>query len=151
MRKAIPVITETVDDLKQRLHQERNVHRQQRLQMLYLRASGQAHERQELAALLGVHRNTIARWLNSYAAGGLSSLLDIYIAKGKPLSLSPDVLASLEQALHQNAGFASYHALRHWLRDKHQLDVKYKTLYTIVRKRFKAKLKVPRPSHIKKP
>ena len=151
MRKALPVISETVDDLKQRLHQERNVHRQQRLQMLYLLASGQARERQQLAALLGVHRNTIARWLDNYAAGGLSALLDIYIAKGKPLSLSPDVLASLEQALHQTAGFASYHALRQWLRDKHQLDVKYKTLYTIVRKRFKAKLKVPRPSHIKKP
>ncbi len=31
----------------------------------------------------------------------------------------------------------------------HQLAVKYKTLYTIVRTRFKAKLKVPRPSHTK--
>ena len=151
MRKAMPVIIETVAELKQRLHQERNVHKQQRLQMLYLLASGQAHERLELASLIGIHRNTIARWLNTYAAGGLASLLEIYIPKGKQLSLPPDVLTSLEQALHQSAGFASYQELRQWLLDKHQLDVKYKTLYTIVRKRFKAKLKVPRPSHIKKP
>jgi transposase len=151
MRKPIPPITETVGELKQRLHQERNVHKQQRLQMLYLLASGQAHERQQVAAVLGVHRNTIARWLDRYAAGGLDALLDIYVASGKPLSLASDVLASLEQALRQEAGFASYEALRQWLRQTHHLDVKYKTLYTIVRTRFKTKLKVPRPSHTKKP
>jgi len=32
----------------------------------------------------------------------------------------------------------------------HGVAVKYKTLYTIVRTRFNAKLKVPRPSHTKK-
>jgi transposase len=151
MRKPIPPVAETVDELKQRLHQERNIHKQQRLQMLYLLASRQAHERQQVAALLGVHRNTIARWLDIYAAGGLDALLELYVAKGKPLSLAPDVLASLEQALRQPTGFASYEALRQWLRQNHHLDIKYKTLYTIVRTRFKTKLKVPRPSHTKKP
>jgi transposase len=150
MRKPIPPILETVDDLKQRLHQERNIHKQQRLQMLYLLASGQAQERQQVAALLGVHRNTIGRWLALYAAGGLEALLDIYVASGKPLSLAPDILSSIEQALRQSAGFASYQALRQWVRQNHHLDIKYKTLYTIVRTRFKAKLKVPRPSHTKK-
>ena len=150
MRRAIPVITETVDELKQRLRQERNVHKQQRLQMLYLLASSQAHERQDVAALLGVHRNTIGRWLATYADGGLDALLDSYVAKGKPLSLSPDVLSSIEQALHQPSGFASYHALQQWVRKQHSLDLKYKTLYSIVRTRFKTKLKVPRPSHTKK-
>jgi hypothetical protein len=83
--------------------------------------------------------------------GGLDALLDIYVASGKPLSLAPDVLSSIEQALRQPAGFASYEALRQWIRQNHHLDVKYQTLYTIVRTRFKAKLKVPRPSHTKKP
>jgi transposase len=151
MRKSLPAITETVDELKLRLRQERNVHKQQRLQMLYLLASGQAHERQDVAALLGVHRNTIGRWVATYADGGLDALLDLYVARGKPLSLTSDVLSSIEQALHQEAGFASYEALRQWVKQTHQVDVKYKTLYTIVRRRFKAKLKVPRPSHTKKP
>jgi transposase len=104
-----------------------------------------------VAALLGVHRNTIGRWLVLYAAGGLQALLDIYVASGKPLSLAPDVLSSIEQALRQPAGFASYESLRQWVRQNHHLDIKYKTLYTIVRTRFRAKLKVPRPSHTKKP
>jgi len=80
----------------------------------------------------------------------LAALLDIYVASGKPLSLAPDVLSSIEQALRQSEGFASYEALRQWVRQTHHLDVKYKTLYTLVRTCFKTKLKVPRPSHTKK-
>jgi transposase len=150
MRQAIPPITEQAADLKQRLRREHDRHKQPRLQMLYLLASGQARERQEVARLLGVHRNTIGRWLAVYAAGGLDALLATYVPPGKPVSLAPQVLASLEQALHRPEGFASYEALRQWVRRTHGVEVKYKTLYTIVRTRFRAKLKVPRPSHTKK-
>jgi hypothetical protein len=67
------------------------------------------------------------------------------------VSLAPTVLASLEQALHRPEGFASYEALRQWVRQTHGVAVKYKTLYTLVRTRFHAKRKVARPSHTKKP
>jgi transposase len=77
-------------------------------------------------------------------------LLATYVPPGKPASLAPEVLASLEQALRRPAGFASYEALRQWVRQTHGVEVKHKTLYTLVRTRFKAKLKVPRPSHPKK-
>ena len=151
MRKAIPPITEHADDLKQRLRREHDSHKRLRLQMLYLLASGQAHERQEAAQLLGVHRNTVGRWLAMYAAGGLPALLAAYVPAGKHVSLAPDVLASLEQALRRPEGFASYEALRQWVARTHGVQVKYKTLYTLVRTRFRTKLKVPRPSHTKKP
>jgi transposase len=150
MRMPIPPLREHVDDLKQRLQRERDGDKKPRLQMLYLLASGQAHNRQEVAALLGVHRNTIGRWLAIYAAGGLGALLATYVPAGKPVSLAPAVLAGLEQALHGREGFASYEALRQWVRQTHGVEVKYKTLYGIVRTRFRAKLKVPRPSHTKK-
>jgi transposase len=132
------------------LQHEHNGHKKPRLQMLYLLATGQARTRQDVAHLLGVHRNTIARWLAIYASGGLDTLLATYVPAGKPLSLAPAVLASLEQALRRPAGFASYEALRQWVRQTHGVEVKYKTLYRIVRTRFRAKLKVPRPSHTKK-
>jgi transposase len=118
--------------------------------MLYLLASGQAQTRQDVAQLLGVHRNTIGHWLAIYEAGGLAALLDVYVPAGKPVSLPPDVLAGLEQARRRPAGFASYEALRQWVKQRYQLDVNYHTLYTIVRTRFNARLKVPRPSHTKK-
>jgi transposase len=150
MRKAIPSITEPAAALKQRLRHEHDGHKKPRLQMLYLLASGQAHNRQDVAHMLGVHRNTIGRWLAIYAAGGLNALLATYVPAGKPVSLAPAVLASLEQALRRPEGFASYEALRQWVRQTHGVEVKYKTLYTLVRTRFRAKPKVPRPSHTKK-
>jgi transposase len=119
--------------------------------MLYWLASGQAQTCQEVAQLLGVHRNTIGHWLARYEAGGLEALLAVYVPAGKPLSLPPDVLAALAQALRQPAGFASYEALRQWVQQTYHLDVNYHTLYTIVRTKFQTKLKIPRPSHTKKP
>jgi transposase len=151
MRNALPVITEDAATLKQRLQREHDGRKKPRLQMLYLLASGQAQTRRDVAQLLGVHRNTIGHWLARYARGGLETLLDLYVPPGKPLSLPPDVLAALEQALRQPAGFASYEALRQWVQQRYHLDVNYHTLYTIVRTKLKAKLKVPRPGHTKKP
>ncbi|HXH09300.1 MAG TPA: hypothetical protein VNP04_05990 [Alphaproteobacteria bacterium] len=127
MRKAIPPMSEHADDLKQRLRSEHHRHKQ----------------------LLGLHRNTIGRWLAMYAAGGLPALLATYVPAGKPLSLAPDVLASLEQALRRPEGFASYEALRQWVRRTHGVEVKDKALYTIVRTRFHTKLNVARPNHTK--
>ncbi len=150
MRHPVPPIREEETALKQRLQHEYDGRKKPRLQMLYLLATRQAQDRQDVARLLGVHRNTISRWLALYAAGGLDALLVTYVPAGKPVSLAPAVLASLEQALRRPDGFASYEALRQWLRRTHGVEVKYKTLYTIVRTRFKAKLKVPRPSHTKK-
>jgi transposase len=118
--------------------------------MLYLLASGQAHTRQAVAQLLGLHRQTIGHWLALDEAGGLHALLALYVPAGKPSSLPADVLAALEQVLRQPTGFASYVELRQWIKQTQHLDVNYHTLYTLVRTRLKTKLKVPRPSHTKK-
>jgi transposase len=143
-------MSEHADELKPCLQHAHDGHQKPRLQMRSLLASGQAHTRQDVARLLGVHRNTVGRWLALYATGGLDSLLATYVPAGKPVSLAPAVLASLAQALRRPEGFASYEALRHWVRRTHGVPVNYNTLYTIVRTRFRATLTVPRPRHTKK-
>jgi transposase len=150
MRNALPVITEDATPLKQRLQRAHGGRKKPRLQLLYLLARGQAQTRQAVAQLLGVHRNTIGHWLAIYEARGLDALLALYVPAGKPLSLPPDVLAAIEQALRQPTGFASYEALRQWVQQTSHRDINYHTLYTIIRTKFKAKLKVARPSHTKK-
>jgi transposase len=137
--------------LKERLHHEQDGQTKPRLQMLYLLASRHAQTRQDVARLLGSHRNTISRWLALYAAGGLEALLATYIPAGKPGSLAPAVLASLEQALRRPEGLASYEALRQWVRRTHGVEVKDTTLYTLVRTRFTTTLKAARPSHTTRP
>jgi hypothetical protein len=151
MRNAIPPIHEAVAALKARLPHEHDGHKKPRPQMRSLLVSRQAHTRQDVARLRGMPRNTISRRLAIYAAGGLAALLATYIPLGKPVSLTPAVLASLDQALRRPEGFASYEALRQWVRRTHGVEVKYKTLYTLVRTRVQPKLKVARPSHAKKP
>ena len=78
-------------------------------------------------------------------------MLATYVLTGIPVSLASAVLTSLEQTLRGPEGFASYEALRQWVRQTHGVEVQYKTLYTLVRVRLKAKLNVTRPSHTKKP
>ena len=150
MRNPVPPIREDEATLKQRLQHEHDGRQKPRLHMLYLLATRQARDRQDVARLLGVHRNTIGRWLARYAAGGLEALLATYVPPGKPVSLAPAVLASLEQVLRRPEGFASYAALRQWVAQAHGVQINYKTLYPLVRTRLQTKLKVPRPSHTKK-
>ena len=70
MRKAMPTIVESADDLQRRLKSEPDSQKRQRRHALYLAASGQAHHRQAIAALLGVHRHRVAAWFAAYAEGG---------------------------------------------------------------------------------
>jgi hypothetical protein len=124
MRNPVPPIRENAATLKERLQREHDGHRKPRLPMLYRLATRQAQDRQAVAPLLGVHRHTIGRWLARYAAGGLDALLATSVSTGKPVSLAPAVLASLEQALHSPEGWASYEALRQWVRQTHGVEVK---------------------------
>jgi transposase len=112
MRNALPVIREDAATLKQHLQHAHDGRKRPRLQMHYLLASGQAYTRRDVAQLLGVHRHTIGHWLARDVTGGLETLLYLYVPAGTPLSLPPHVLAAIEQALRQPAGFASRQGLR---------------------------------------
>jgi transposase len=136
---------------KERLPQAHDGHRQPRLQMRSLLASGQAHSRQEVARLLGVHRHTMSRWLALSAAGGLEALLATDVPAGTPVSLTPAVRASLAQALHRPEGFASDEVLRQWGRRTHGVEIKDQTRDTIVRPRVKTTRQVARPTPTKPP
>jgi hypothetical protein len=75
MRKAMPRMTESADELQRRMQSEPDLTKRQRLHAFSLAASGQARHRQEIAALLGGHRHSVAAWLRAYAQGGLEHTL----------------------------------------------------------------------------
>lgn len=62
---------------------------------------------------------------------------------------TPQVEAQLKEELKDPQGFSSYKEVQLWLKAVHDLQVEYKTVHQLVRYRLKAKLKVPRPLHIK--
>ena len=85
MNKTIPEIAESCDQLLDKMRAEKEGYKKQRLQSLYLLKSGQAQTRCQVATLVGVHRDTVGRWLTAYQEGGLSKMLSRRFAPGKPL------------------------------------------------------------------
>ena len=150
MRHPLPTISESADELKAHFTQERHPAKRLRLHALYLLASDQAHSRQEVARLLGVDRNTVGRWLTAYRDGGLAALLTVYVPAGKRKPLTPDQLQTLQHALAQPQGFASFGALQQWIAATFGVQLTYNATRKLVRYKLGAKLKVPRPSHQKK-
>jgi putative transposase len=151
MRKKMPIITESADELHQRLKQAKDVKQRQRLQALYLVVSGHARHRQELAALLGVHRHSVAAWLDAYAAGGLDQMLRYQVPRPPDRSrITPTALTALQARLQDPHGFAGYTQLQTWLAEQHQVHLSYSGVYAVVRGKLRAKPKRPRPSHAKK-
>jgi transposase len=151
MKTPLPAIHETPTELKALLADEHDAQKHQRLQALYLLQTRQARTRRQVARLLGVHRDTVGRWLSSYASGGLAQMLTIAKAPGKAPLLSPTMQHALRDRLTQPHGFVSYKAIWQWLRQEYGLAIAYQTVHKFVRYTLRAKLKVPRKSHIKKP
>jgi transposase len=151
MKRPIPPIHEAPAELQRLLKSERDAQKQQRLQALYLLRTQQARTRRQVARLLGVHRDTVGRWLAAYAQGGIPQMGTIAKAPGKPPLLSEAMRQALRERLAQPQGFASYKAIWHWLRHEYGLAIAYKTVHRFVRHTLRAKLKVPRKSPIKKP
>ena len=150
MNKPLPTITESTTALQKRLHREFDVRKRQRLQALYLVASGQVTSRQALAQLLAVHRHTVRAWLTLYEAGGLKALLTIHKAPGKVSRLTSPMLEKLHARLNEPQGFASYGAIQQYLAREHHLALSYSAVHALVRYKLGAKPKAPRRSHPKK-
>ena len=150
MRKKMPTITESADELHQWMKQDKDVTKRHRLQALYLAASGRAHHRQEIAELLGVHRHRVAAWFDAYATGGLDHMLHSQVPR-PPLRqrITATALTALQETLQAPHGFAGYEQIRVWLAEEHQGTLAYARVHALVRYKLRAQPKRPRPSHAK--
>ena len=150
MNKKVPEITESVAALKSLLRDAKKKHEIQRLNALYLLKSGAAKNRKQVADLLGVHRLSVGHWLRAYEAGGLQKLLERGYAPGCKPILTEAQQALLRAELQKVEGFSSYGQIQTYIAETFNIEMNYKTVYTMVHDKWGAKLKVPRPSHKKK-
>ena len=150
MNRKVPDITESVEDLKVLLRQSQKKHEIQRLSALYLLKSGAAKNRKQVAGLLSVDRMSVGNWLRVYETGGLGKLLERGYAPGRLPSLTDEQQALLRSELQNPEGFRSYVEIQQYIADPFGVKMKYKAVYAMVRGKWGAKLKVPRPSHEKK-
>lgn len=153
-RKALPTITESAEELLTRRRLEHDERRRERLHGLWLLASGAAKNRLELAGQLARNRETIAAWMDLYAAGGLSALLAPAKPTGPPsqggIVLPEGVRAALVARLERPAGQRGYRALWLMAKAEHGVTFSYSHFHRWVHGRLGARLKVARKSHGKK-
>lgn len=150
MNKALPKITESEPEIRERLKSEPQVKRQNRLQALYLIVTKQATSRSTVAKMLGFNRNTISEWFALYESGGLEKLLDIYKPAGAKPKMTPAAVAEIQEILQTEKGFRTYKEIHQLVTGKHQIAVSYRAVHDLVRYKLESKLKVPRPSNPKK-
>lgn len=150
MNRGLPDITESTTALKSQLRSESVGYRKQRLTALYLLQSGEATTRQQVAACIGVHRQTVGHWLDAYETGGIEQMLSRRYPPGRTPLLSEAQRDELRAVLDKPSGFRSYGEIQQFIADTYQVEMSYKAVYSLVHDKWQAKPKVPRKSHQKK-
>ncbi len=143
-------ITESIDTLKKLLSNARTVKEKEKIQTLYWLKTQTVSIVQQIAIMLGRHRVTVQTWLREYRTGGINFLLKLNQKKpGRPRTIPTNVVEKLKEELKNPEGFQSYGEIQSWLKTCFDINTAYRTLHDLVRYKLKAKLKVPRPVHIK--
>lgn len=136
----------TADELKIILSEQRTIPNRQKIQALYWLKAGASQSLTDVAERIGVHRITVHRWLKQYSAGGLSELLEIRQATGRPRVIPSAVIAGISEKLsEESCDFKTYKEIGQWVEENYQVSVKYQTLHKQVHYRMKANLKEPKP------
>ena len=97
MKKSIPAIHETPEELRRLLHAARDAPQHPRVQALSLLPPQQARTRLQVAHLLGGSRHPVGRGLAADEAGGVAQLLTIAKAPGQAPLLSPAMPHALQE------------------------------------------------------
>lgn len=150
MNKAIPVIKETEEEIREMLKSEHQVKRQNRLQVLYLIVAKQAKSRTKIAKMLGFSRNTISAWLRLYETRGLEKMLEIYHPSGVKSKIPTAAIQEIKEILGTEKGFRTYKEIHHLIVNKYEIEMGYSNVHHWVRYKLEAKAKSPRPSNPKK-
>jgi transposase len=138
-------INESTEYLFKSLKKARTACEKERLQMLWWIKTRQVTQHQELSQRLGRDGSTVTRWLQKYRQGGLCKLLEVKASPGAVRKIQGEMLSRLVEKLQCPKGFSSYGQIVEWLEQEFNVQVKYKTVYRLVRYELKATLKVPRP------
>jgi putative transposase len=98
---------------------------------------------------VGRHRTTVSRWLSRYRTGGINSLLVKGKSTGRKSAIATELKAKILRELEEEEGFCSYREVQRWLKAVENVQMSYSGVHKLIRYRLGAKLKVPRPVHLK--
>lgn len=146
------IVKESEQELKQ-IMRKQPVHLKNRIQMLLvLKKSEVPLSKEALAKILMINHNTAQKWRTAYSKNGIEGLLFDGRIGFKPSIISADLHKAIEQRLNSpKDAFTSYIDLIQWITDNYMPEgINYQTINSYVKRKFNAKIKVARKSHIKK-
>jgi transposase len=136
------------EEIEQRFLKTKDVRERERLEVLRLAASGH-YTLTEMAGEVGRARSVVHGWLNKFKREGLAAML----ARRKPGASTsalhePALMAALLAEL-RAGNFRTAVQMQRWLKDRHGIEMTIWGAYYWLKK-LEARLKVPRPVHLKK-
>jgi transposase len=104
-----------------------------------------------LSDITGINHNSIVKWRNAYLKGGIAELLTHGRKGFKKSIFSEAEHHAIKQKLSEPTnGIVGFKELQQWVEDELNKPVKYIILLKYVQRKFGAKVKTARKSHIKK-
>jgi transposase len=143
-------VKESEAALKQML-KSKPLHLHNRIRMLQLIKKGKIQTKDALAEALRVSPSTIHGWRMRYRTGGLPVLLKDDRGGKKTAAIQGETYRALEKRLHSpKEGFRSFVELQQWLKQEYGITMGYHAVNKFVKRKFKARLKAGRKSHVLK-
>lgn len=139
---------ESAEELRARFRTEQDGGQRTRLQALWLVRTGRTE--QEAAAVAGVGRRTLTRWLAWYRQGGLTEVLRRvpgHGSRGAASRLTPAQQAAL-LARCATGAFRTYGEAQRWVEREFGVRYRYAGIYDLL-SRMQVHPKVPRPTAAK--
>jgi transposase len=118
--------------------------------MLLLIKEGKFITKDALSEVLQVSTQSVHIWRTKYNAGGLDRLLEDKRG-GKPAQITAPIHERLSNRLNSSKeGFKSFVQIQMWLQESFGIEMKYQALNKYIKRKFGARPKVARKSHIDK-
>jgi transposase len=134
-----------------RLYQKQFPSKFKALQMLITIKQQGSLSKDKLGSLIGSSHSSVLTWRNQYLNGGIEALLVENRGGFKPGKISSSVQKKLAARLHNpKQGFRSFIEIQQWLLNEFDIDMGYHAVNKYVKRKFGARLKVSRKSHVQK-
>ena len=147
-KKLTIIVKESIKDLKGL--QKKQPSNYNRLQMLILIKEGIIVSKDGLATALSVSNKSVHVWRTRYNEGGMEALLEDNRG-GKQGQITEKVHQKLATRLHNSKdGFKSFIEIQQWLKENFDIQMEYHAVNKYIKRKFGARPKVARKSHIDK-
>ncbi len=147
-KKITVIVKESIKELKSL--QKKQPSNYNRLQMLILIKEGVIVSKDGLAAALSVSNKSVHVWRTRYNEGGIEALLEDNRG-GKQGQITEKVHQKLATRLNNSKdGFKSFVDIQQWLKENFDIQMEYHAVNKYIKRKFGARPKVARKSHIDK-